>query len=176
MTPPIAFQIQKTACPVFRGSRIRLLIPRHWLERLSAPHSSVTVRHRQRCRTAGRARAPWNKWKGPTTAQRWREGGRLCRERPLRSTRAALRFACRMTDECRHADRCRGHVRGSGNSRRQPGRRRIGIRPVARFETKSIATDCRGRTRFQTWQLIPRRPGSNHGLHRDSSLRRPDNK
>jgi len=107
---PVCLPDPKTACPVFRGSRIRLLIPRHWLERLSAPHSSVTVRYRQRCRTARSARAPWNKWKGPATAMRWREGGRLCRERPLRSTRAALRFARRLTDECRHADRCRGHA------------------------------------------------------------------
>ena len=43
----------------------------HWARKLIAQRSS-----------AG-ARAPWNKWKGPARAKRSREGGRLCRERPL---------------------------------------------------------------------------------------------
>src|ERR1019366_3058859 len=38
---------------------------------------------------SGDARAPWNKWRGPGH----RGGGRLCRERPLQATLAALRFA-----------------------------------------------------------------------------------
>ena len=36
-------------------------------------------------RRSASARAPWNKWKGPARVKRWREGGRLCRERRSRS-------------------------------------------------------------------------------------------
>lgn len=72
-----------------------------------APHSSVAVRNRQRLGSARLPRAPWNKWKGPASAQCSEAGvgsGPFMPRKALATGRAALRFAPEAADERRGTD------------------------------------------------------------------------
>lgn len=95
---------ESMACPVIQGivapdPQITLpQFPRE-LDRESVPRSSSLLRCSpcpafvgclatpKALRQGANAWAPWNKWKGPTREKRRWEGGRLCRERPLRLRR-----------------------------------------------------------------------------------------
>ena len=81
------------------------MIPRRWVERTAAPHSSVAVRHRQR---REQARAQGHRGiagRGPPQAG----GHRPMPRKALATARATLRFAHRAADDCGLA---RHHRRG----------------------------------------------------------------
>ena len=106
-----------------------------------APHSSVAVRNRQRLGSARLPRAPWNKWKGPASAQCSEAGvgsGPFMPRKALASGRAALRFAPEAADERRGTDdRATGEVRAVRNRARPIARARRARWPATNFRWKS---------------------------------------
>ena len=96
-------------CPKFRGSRSWLLTPR----RASGVRWFLPRIRRSPCETDSAAagtrspRAPWNKWKGPASAQCSEAGvgsGPFMPRKAIAPGRAALGFAPEAADERRGAD------------------------------------------------------------------------
>ena len=108
-----------------------------------APHSSVAVRNRQRLGSARLPRAPWNKWKGPASAQCSEAGvgsGPFMPRKALATGRAALRFAPKAADERRGTDdRATGEVRAVRNRARPIACARPGALAGDEFPVEIIA-------------------------------------
>lgn len=117
-----------------------------WCQLVPAPHSSVAVRNRQRLGSARLPRAPWNKWKGPASAQCSEAdvgSGPFMPRKALATGRAALRFATeggRRTTG--HRCPCAGEVRGRAQARaahRTRPRGRAGQRRISGGNHRCVA-------------------------------------